>query len=96
MKEYVVDVSAVTSWSDFIAAFNDDFVRLVGGEWNGNLDAFHDYLYWPDEHPYRLVVHGWQQCAPLVNQHKTWYGRPVLDVIAEIFHDNPHAEIVLA
>jgi hypothetical protein len=96
MREYVVDVSAATSWVDFVAAFNEGFVRPVGGEWNGNLDAFNDYLWWPDEHPYRLVVCGWQACASAVNQHQTWDRRPVLEVIAEIFRENPQAEVILA
>jgi hypothetical protein len=97
VKEYIVDVSAATSWADFIAAFNEGFIGPVGGgEWNGNLDAFNDYLWWPDEHPYRLVVRGWHACAPPVNRHKTWDQRPVLDVITEIFRDNPQAEVILA
>jgi hypothetical protein len=97
VKEYVVDVSAAASWADFIAAFNEGFVRPVGGaEWNGNLEAFTDYLWWPDEHPYRLVVRGWQACASAVNQHKTWDQRPVLEVMAEIFRENPQAEVILA
>ncbi|HEV3120090.1 MAG TPA: hypothetical protein VGY58_23720 [Gemmataceae bacterium] len=96
MKEYVVDVSAAKSWADFIAAFNEGFVGPVGGDWDGHLDAFNDYLWWPQEHPYRLVVRGWQACAAAVNQHKTWDQRPVLEVIAEIFRDNPQAEVILA
>ena len=86
MKHYVVDLSAVTSWTDFIAAFNEGFVEQVGGSgWNGNLDAFDDYLWWPDEHPYNLVIRGWTACANAVNQHKAPDGQPVLDVVAEIF-----------
>ncbi len=96
MKEYVVDVSAAASWADFIAAFNEGFVRPVGGEWKGNLDALNDYLWWPDEHPYRLVIRGWQACAPAVNQYKIWDQRPILEVIAEIFQDNPQAKVILA
>ncbi len=95
MKEYVVDISAATSWADFVTAFNEGFVRPVGGEWNGNLDAFNDYLWWPDEHPYRLVVCGWQACAKAVKRHKTWDSQPVLEVIAEILRDNPQAQVVL-
>jgi hypothetical protein len=94
MREYIVDVSAVTSWAEFIAVVNRDFICQVGGNWKGSLDAFDDYLYWPDEHPYRLVVRDWDACAPAVNVHKTWDGRPVLDVIAEIFQDNPQMELV--
>ena len=96
MKEYVVDVSRATSWADFIAAFNEGFIGLVGGEWHGNLDAFNDYLWWPDERPYRLTVRGWQTCSGAVNRHKTWDQRPVMEVIAEIFRDNPQAEVLLA
>jgi hypothetical protein len=96
VQEYVVDLSHAASWADFIAAFNEGFVRPVGGgRWDGNLDAFNDYLWWPDEHPYRLVVRGWQSCAAAVNRHKTWDGRPVLEVIAEIFRENPQAEVIL-
>ena len=42
VREYVVDVSAARSWSEFISAFNEGFVRQFGGDWNGNLDAFND------------------------------------------------------
>ncbi len=59
MQECVVDVSGANSWSDFIAAFNDGFIRQLGIEWNGNLDSFNDILYWPEERPYRLLVRGW-------------------------------------
>jgi hypothetical protein len=86
----------VSSWAEFTAAFNEGFVRPVGGEWDGNLDAFNDYLWWPDEHPYRIVVRGWAACAPAVNQHKTWDGRSVMEVVAEIFRDNPQAVVVSA
>jgi hypothetical protein len=95
VREYV-DVSSASSWADFIAAFNHGFVRHVGGEWSGHLVAFNDYLWWPDEHPYRLIVRGWADCAAKVNRHKTWDARPVLDVVAEIFKDNTQVEVVLA
>jgi Barstar (barnase inhibitor) len=96
VREYVVDVSGASSWADFIAAFNKGFVHPVGGEWSGNLDALNDYLWWPDEHPYRLVIRGWAACAFAVNRHRTRDGRPVLDVVAEVFRENPQAEVVLA
>jgi hypothetical protein len=96
MKEFVVNVSAAASWADFIAAFNKGFVREVGeDEWNGNLDAFNDYLWWPDEHPYRLIFRGWQTCVNAVNQHKTRDARPVLEVVAEILRENPQVEVIL-
>lgn len=95
MREYFVDLSAAHSWADFVAAFNDGFVRHVGGEWHGNLDAFNDYLWWPDEHPYRLVVRGWGACAADVNRHESWDRRPILDVVRAILADNPHVEVVI-
>jgi hypothetical protein len=96
VQEYTVDVSAAASWEEFIAAFNEGFISHVGGSWNGNLDAFHDYLWWPEEHPYRLVVRGWHHCHPVVNRrHRTWDDKPILDVIEEIFRDNPQAQVVL-
>jgi hypothetical protein len=97
MKQYVVDVSAAQSWSDFIKAFNDGFIRVIGGgEWNGNLDAFNDYLYWPDEHPYELVLRGWKECAHLLQERRSGNGRPVLEGIEEIFRANEQARIVIA
>lgn len=96
MKEYIVDVSAVTSWAEFIAAFNKGFVAQVSGEWKGSLDAFNDYLGWPQEHPYRLVIRGWQACAVHLSQHKAPDQRPILDVIAEILRENPQAQVILA
>jgi hypothetical protein len=95
VQEYNINVSAAVSWADFIAAFNEGFIRPVGGEWNGNLDALNDYLAWPGDERYRLIVRGWHACAPAVNEHKTWDRRPVLEVVAEILRES-NAELVLA
>ena len=37
-------------------AANIGFVGQVGGKWNGNLDAFNDYLTWPEEEQYELEI----------------------------------------
>jgi len=94
-QQDVVDVAAATSWADFVAAFNDGFISLIGGEWTGNLDAFHDYLSWPDEQPYRLIVRGWHSISATVNQHMAPDHRPVLEVVAETLRDTPQAEVIL-
>jgi RNAse (barnase) inhibitor barstar len=94
MQEYVVDLTNVNSWSDFIAAFNNDFVRGFGDEWNSNLDAFNDYLWRPEQHPYRLVLRGWQSCVSALDQKKTRDGRTVLEVVDEIFRSNPQIEVI--
>jgi len=48
VRVFTIDGRAVKSFDDFIAAMNTGFVRHVGGDWNGNLDALNDYLSWPD------------------------------------------------
>jgi len=93
MRHFVVDVSTVTSWQEFISAFNRGFVHLVGGDWNGNLDALNDYLYWPDEHPYRLTIRGWSACKSSVCLQKTWEGREVLSEVADILQQSEYAQV---
>jgi hypothetical protein len=61
--EYIVNLSEVGSWTGLVQAFNEGFMRAIGGDWNGNLDAFDDYLSWPDEQPYRLILRGWHSRA---------------------------------
>jgi hypothetical protein len=63
MKRYSVDCSSVRSFEDFVGATNVAFIRPVGGEWNGNLDAFNDYLSWPKEAEYELEFMGAGACA---------------------------------
>ena len=48
-----VDGDDVYDFAGFIQQFNSSFSRF-GVAWDGNLDAFKDYLVWPDE-PYDLV-----------------------------------------
>ena len=86
-------MSSVTCWDEFVAAFNKGFFRKLGGEWNDNLDAFNGYLWWPDEHPYRLIIYGWLNCR--VGQPKASDG-PALRAITEIFSNNLQAEVVFA
>jgi hypothetical protein len=54
VKRFVVDCQGVSSFEDFVTAMNEGFIRFVGAEWNGNLDAFNDYLKWPTENEYEL------------------------------------------
>ena len=48
---------------------NKGFIRAVGGEWNGHLDAFNDYLSWPDEESYELVLLGAKHCENVLGHH---------------------------
>jgi hypothetical protein len=56
MKHYRVDCSTITTFQDFINAMNDAFIRDAGGDWNGHLDAFNDYLSWPKDVPYAIEL----------------------------------------
>ena len=94
-----MDLTDVTSWPQFIAAFNEGYTRPVTGDWNGNLDAFNDYLAWAGDgavfEPFRLILRGWKSLSGEIKEHKTWDGRPVLEVISKILRENPHVEVVL-
>jgi len=46
---FEIDGERFNNFTGFIAEFNRGFVSLVGGKWNGNLDAFTDYLSWADQ-----------------------------------------------
>lgn len=97
MREYTIDGTAVSSFDDFIAAVNVGFLWKLGdgGGWNGNLDAFNDYLFWPDEKPYRLVIRGWDRCAAALERTRAPLGGTMLDEILEIFSENPQAQVEL-
>jgi hypothetical protein len=56
VRRFIVDCGAVTDFEGFVAAMNRGFIELVGGHWRGKLDAFNDYLSWPAESPYELVL----------------------------------------
>jgi hypothetical protein len=92
MAEYVVDLSTVTDWPGLVAAFNEGLIRPAGGEWNGNLNAFHDYLSWPAAPEYRLILRGWGSAETAIAGDMT-DRRPTLDLICEIFTDNPHVHV---
>lgn len=51
MKQTVFDIdgNSFDDFDGFICEFNRGFVTQVGGQWNGNLDAFNDYLSWADD-----------------------------------------------
>jgi hypothetical protein len=63
VKTYTIDGRGVRSFDDFVEATNVGFVQQVGGKWNGNLDAFNDYLSWPEEDEYELQLLNAAECA---------------------------------
>lgn len=86
---YEVDCREVESFDDLIAAFNSGLIELVGGKWNGNLDAFNDYLSWPESCPYVLVVLGREQCVRALNfKANPRHERNIWPLIEEILAEN--------
>jgi hypothetical protein len=63
LKRFTIDGRNVASFDDFVVAVNLGFIRHVGGTWNGNLDAFNDYLSWPEEPEYELELLGGESCG---------------------------------
>ncbi len=45
---------------------NRAIIRNAGGEWKGSLDAFNDYLSWPDEESYELELLGAEHCETVL------------------------------
>lgn len=89
MKIFRIDCSKVDSYEDFIEAFNIGMIRSVGGEWNGNLDAFNDYLSWPDDFPYQISLVGHSRCESKLNyKRRQHYSETLWSTITEILRDS--------
>ena len=52
--DFVIDGNNFEDFTGFIREFNRCFYAYTEGGWNGNLDAFNDYLVWPEE-KYALI-----------------------------------------
>ncbi len=94
MIHYEVNLEPRFSFPEFVEAFNAGFIRKVGGEWTGNLDAFHDYLSWPDEDEYELTVAGWDGCRSMLSTERAGEHN-LLAIFTEIFERNPHVKLNL-
>ena len=94
---YVVDCRAVQSFEDLIDEFNKGFISLVGGKWNGNLDALNDYLSWPEQSPYDLTILGAARCSEVLNfKANERHEKALWPLIQEILADNQdHARVEL-
>lgn len=87
MREFLVDLTSAATFEDFVRAFNEGFCQHVGGGWSGqSWDAFHDYLSWPDEEQYRLVIRGWRRCRGLTGTNRK--------MVREIVGENTHVVAV--
>jgi len=86
---FEIDCRKVECFDDLVAAFNCGLIELIGGKWNGNLDAFNDYLSWPESSPYTLVVLGRDQCERVLNfKANPRHEKHIWPLIQEILADN--------
>lgn len=86
MREFLVDLTGVTTLEGFLAAFNAGFCQQVGGELHTlNWNAFNDFLSWPEEENYRLVFKSWGRIRGVHRR-----------MAQECFRDNPQVEVVFA
>jgi hypothetical protein len=109
VKRFAIDGRRVRSFDEFVDAANAGFIESVGGKWNGNLDAFKDYLSWPEEEEYELEpIDAWlrahlQTCYPSnvadmesrLERAEVGQGQTLFDVVKEIIAGNPHVRLVL-
>ena len=85
-SEHRVDLRNVRDMNSFAGAFNDGLIRAAGGHWHGNKwDAFNDYLSWPEDESYMLLLDGWSQCTALGEQDKA--------IFEKILAANPHVSV---
>src|SRR5436853_75061 len=56
MTDHIVTIEGrnVSNFKDFVQEFNRVFCSQFNSVWHGNLDAFNDYLSWPEK-KYTLV-----------------------------------------
>jgi hypothetical protein len=86
IRQYHVQLRGVQTMDAFSAAFNEGLIHKAGGHWEGNnWDAFHDYLSWPVEESYVLVLDGWASCSALNDSDRA--------IFEEVLADNPHVSV---
>ncbi|MDO9234402.1 MAG: hypothetical protein Q7U28_00010 [Aquabacterium sp.] len=86
---YQADCRHINSYIDFIEVFNKTIIEPVGGKWNGNLDAFNDYLSWPKPNPYHLVILGSEHCAEILNYKESErHEKKLWPLLREILQEN--------
>jgi hypothetical protein len=85
-RTYAVHLQGVQTMDAFAHAFNEGLIKPAGGFWNGNnWDAFNDYLSWPAEDSYVLLLEGWSECAALTGRDLT--------IFEEILADNQRISV---
>lgn len=94
MKSYTVDLREARDFDNVVAAFNAGLISQARGKWNGNLNALHDYLSWPDEAEYQLRLLGWNADPPGLQCEYYSSGQTFRDVLLEVLADNDDVHVV--
>lgn len=84
---YVIDGANFSDFAGFVEECNRAFIRSFGGEWNGNWNAFHDYLSWT-EGEYVLVWKHFDRAVDAI-------GDVDRDIVLDIVAENGHVELRL-
>ncbi|MFT3788219.1 MAG: hypothetical protein QM770_18955 [Tepidisphaeraceae bacterium] len=90
LRTYRIDLEDVHTFADFVAAFNAGMIHSLGGHWNGNFDAFNDYMSWPAEDCYRLLLSHWHKC---VDELGVVSEGAFLHIARKVFDENPHVTV---
>lgn len=71
MDVFEIDCRQVRSFSEFVAEVNLKFLSRIPTSipWNGNLDAFNDFLSWPGRR-YQVVLKGTAQLEKALSEKK--------------------------
>lgn len=84
-----IDCRKINSYADFIEAFNKELIEPFGGKWDGNLDAFNDYLSWPEPTPYHLIILGTDRCEEVLNyKANERHEKELWHILKEILQEN--------
>lgn len=88
MLTFDIDGKKVTDYTSFVSEMNQNFISKIEGNvgWNGNLDAFNDYLSWPDTEFCVRIRNSDSVKQVLSKELKN--NRNVWEILIEIFKDN--------
>ena len=93
---YIIDATNFDTFAGFVEECNRSFIRSFSGEWNGNLDAFNDYLWWSDpDTEYVLVWRGAEKSRRDFELESGKPGRKLYHTLIDIIRSQDHVELRL-
>ncbi|WP_020475690.1 barstar family protein [Zavarzinella formosa] len=88
MKEFIIDGSRFADWDGFLTEVNRELITPDVGHWDGNLDAFHDYLNLVEleSERYRLIWRRSEESRRCIG---------LFDLIVQLIRDEAKVELAL-